>query len=51
MLRFVCGMILLFVTPWNTWAADLPNPARTLGSRLATDLTSVSLPSTDPGSG
>jgi predicted AlkP superfamily pyrophosphatase or phosphodiesterase len=29
MLRLVCVLILLFVTPWNTWAAEPPNPTRT----------------------
>jgi len=29
MLKLVCALILLFVAPWNTWAADLQNPTRT----------------------
>lgn len=29
MLKLICVLILLFVTPWSTWAADLQNPTRT----------------------
>jgi predicted AlkP superfamily pyrophosphatase or phosphodiesterase len=29
MLKLICVVILLLVTPWNTWAADLQNPTRT----------------------